>query len=234
MCFSPDSKSVGPHVDMCAANQAISDAIAPWHKSKLGSESGNTSGECFHSAPSARHTSPLQKNVQKQMLVFTFRAMTKPEGLWRTLLTTPPFPAPNSQMGSKSSSFSSPTWAFWVRKASSRFLCCSSRSSSPSFFCKASRFALRMRQGTHTHTDRGWWCRDLYHLHTSDDAQGYRLTANKQWYLLPQLSSTHPLSNSPTSFPHTGVLLTQMQHRWCWRWPVPPQWALCSGARVFF
>lgn len=68
--------------------------------------------------------------------------MTKQEGLWRTLLTTPPFPAPNSQMGSKSSSFSSPTWAFWVRKASSLFLCCSSRSSSPNFFCKASRLAL--------------------------------------------------------------------------------------------
>lgn len=24
-----------------------------------------------------------------------------------------------------------------------------------------------------------------------------------------------------------SVLLTQMQHRWCWRWPVLPRWALC-------
>lgn len=100
-----------------------------------------TSGMCF--IPSNSHTSPVTttKKIQ-QMFIFTFRAITKPEGLWRTLLTTPPFPAPNSHMGSKSSSFSSPTWAFWVRKASSRFLCCSSRSSSPSFFCKASRLAL--------------------------------------------------------------------------------------------
>lgn len=78
--------------------------------------------------------------------IFTFRAMTNPEGLWRTLLTTPPFPAPNSHIGSKSSSFSSPTWAFWVRKASRRLRCCSSRSNSPSFFCKASRLALGGRQ----------------------------------------------------------------------------------------
>ncbi len=72
--------------------------------------------------------------------------MTSLEGLWRTFWTTPPLPAPSSHMGSKSSSLSSPTWAFWVRKASSRFLCCSSKSSSPNFLCKASRLALKTRK----------------------------------------------------------------------------------------
>lgn len=104
--------------------------------------------------------------VFHKLFIFTFRAMTRPEGLWRTLLTTPPFPAPNSQMGSKSSSFSSPTWAFWVRKASSRFLCCSSRSSSPSFFCKASRLALWgemvSSEGINTHTERSYQTRTFY------------------------------------------------------------------------
>lgn len=93
---------------------------------------------CLVTAPSN-----CLESLAAEKKIFTFRAMTRPKGLWRTLLTTPPFPAPNSHMRSKSSSFSSPTWAFWVRKASSRFLCCSSRSSSPSFLCKASRLALR-------------------------------------------------------------------------------------------
>ncbi len=76
----------------------------------------------------------------------TFRAITRPEGLWHTLLTTPPFPAPSSQICWKSSSFSSPRLAFCVRKASRRFFCCSSKSSSSSFFCRASRFALRLKK----------------------------------------------------------------------------------------
>lgn len=80
--------------------------------------------------------------------------MTSLEGLWRTLWTTPPLPAPSSHMGSKSSSLSSPTWAFWVRKASRRFLCCSSKSSSPNFLCKASRLALKTeKQDQVRHTE---------------------------------------------------------------------------------
>lgn len=60
-------------------------------------------------------------------------------------------------MGSKSSSLSSPTWAFWVRKASRRFLCCSSKSNSPNFLCKASRLALKtdnQDQVRHTEVSR--------------------------------------------------------------------------------
>lgn len=101
--------------------------------------------EC-HSVVSMSYSMHLKEYNKFRMFIVTFRAMTKPEGLWRTLLTTPPFPAPNSHIGSKSSSFSSPTWAFWVRKASRRLRCCSSRSNSPSFFCKASRLALWARQ----------------------------------------------------------------------------------------
>lgn len=68
--------------------------------------------------------------------------MIIPEGLWHSLLTTPPLPAPSSQIRWKSSSLSSPTLAFWVRKASSLFFCCSSRSSSSKIFLSASRLAL--------------------------------------------------------------------------------------------
>lgn len=97
----------------------------------------------------------------------TFLAMTSLEGLWRTLWTTPPLPAPSSHMGSKSSSLSSPTWAFWVRKASRRFLCCSSKSNSPNFLCKASRLALKrggkQDQVWHnvTYAGKTWVCRKV-------------------------------------------------------------------------
>lgn len=72
----------------------------------------------------------------------TFLAIIRPEGRWETLNTTPPLPAPSSQIFSKSSSFSSPTFCFCVRKASRRFRCCSSNSNSSSFFCNASKFVL--------------------------------------------------------------------------------------------
>ena len=41
----------------------------------------------------------LQTVLISNLKSITFRAMTKLEGLWRTLFTTPPFPAPSSQMG---------------------------------------------------------------------------------------------------------------------------------------
>ena len=77
----------------------------------------------------------------------TFLAMMRPEGLCWTLVTTPPFPAPSSEILSKSSSVSSPTLAVGVRKASSRFFCCSSSSSSSSFFWRSTKFALQRPQG---------------------------------------------------------------------------------------
>lgn len=42
----------------------------------------------------------------------SFLAMMRPEGLCWTLVTTPPLPAPSSEIRSKSSSLSSPTLAF--------------------------------------------------------------------------------------------------------------------------
>lgn len=68
--------------------------------------------------------------------------MIIPEGLWHSLLTTPPLPAPSSQMRWKSSSLISPTLAFWVRKASNLFFCCSSRSNSSNILLSASKLAL--------------------------------------------------------------------------------------------
>lgn len=68
--------------------------------------------------------------------------MIIPEGLWHSLLTTPPLPAPSSQIRWKSSSLISPTLAFWVRKASNLFFCCSSRSNSSNIFLSASKLAL--------------------------------------------------------------------------------------------
>uniref|UniRef100_A0A8D2MM11 BZIP domain-containing protein n=1 Tax=Zonotrichia albicollis TaxID=44394 RepID=A0A8D2MM11_ZONAL len=84
---------------------------------------------------------------QHSQPLVTLRAITSPEGLCCTLVTTPPLPAPSSQILSKSSSFSSPTLAFCVRKASRRFFCCSSSSSSSSFFCKSTRLALERGGG---------------------------------------------------------------------------------------
>lgn len=83
------------------------------------------------------------QDIHQSSLLLTFLAMIIPDGLWHSLLTTPPLPAPSSQIRWKSSSFSSPTLAFWVRKASNRFFCCSSRSSSSSIFLSASKLALR-------------------------------------------------------------------------------------------
>lgn len=78
----------------------------------------------------------LEQNVTAHSThsLLTFRAIMSPEGLCCTLVTTPPLPAPSSEILSKSSSFSSPTLAFCVRKASRRFFCCSSSSNSSSFF----------------------------------------------------------------------------------------------------
>lgn len=70
----------------------------------------------------------------------TLRAIVSPEDLWRTLQTTPPFPAPSSWSFSKSSLLSSPIVCFCERNCSSRFRCSVSRSSSFSFLTSASRF----------------------------------------------------------------------------------------------
>lgn len=88
------------------------------------------------------HTGVKKNSFQTAVLQLTFLAIIRPEGRWETLKTTPPLPAPSSQIFSKSSSFSSPTFCFCVRKASKRFRCCSSNSSSSSFFCSASKFVL--------------------------------------------------------------------------------------------
>lgn len=105
-------------------------------------------------SPVSRGTCPTARCSRAQgwsacphRLPLTFLAMMRPEGLCWTLVTTPPFPAPSSEIRSKSSSLSSPTLAFWVRKASSRFFCCSSSSSSASFFWRSTKFALQRPQG---------------------------------------------------------------------------------------
>lgn len=97
---------------------------------------------CLHRPPPAERT-----DGTPALPPLTFLAMMRPEGLCWTLVTTPPFPAPSSEILSKSSSLSSPTLAFWVRKASSRFFCCSSSSSSSSFFWRSTRFALQRPRG---------------------------------------------------------------------------------------
>ncbi|KAG7245389.1 hypothetical protein INR49_010840 [Caranx melampygus] len=109
----------------------------------------------------------------------TFLAIIRPEGRWETLKTTPPLPAPSSQIFSKSSSFSSPTFCFCVRKASRRFRCCSSSSSSSSFFCSASKFVLT--KSLHIHGDAvlslGWlwaawvFCRQELEVEEAGDTE---------------------------------------------------------------
>lgn len=70
----------------------------------------------------------------------TFRAIISPLGLCKTLVTTPPFPAPNSANLSKSSAFSSPIFLFSARNASSLSRCKVSSSSSSIFFRISSTF----------------------------------------------------------------------------------------------
>ena len=71
----------------------------------------------------------------------TFCAMIRLVGLCRTCHTTPPLPAPSSPNFSKSSMTSSPTSFFCLRNSWRRSRCCSSSSSSCSFFWSFSRFA---------------------------------------------------------------------------------------------
>ena len=106
--------------------------------------------QCLSDIPkkTAVFHSVFMKVVPLLSPLLTFLAIIRPEGLWETLKTTPPLPAPSSQIFSKSSSFSSPTFCFCVRKASRRLRCCSSNSSSSSFFCSASKFVLRQMMKT--------------------------------------------------------------------------------------
>ena len=72
----------------------------------------------------------------------TFRAIIRPLGLCKTLVTTPPFPAPNSANLSKSSAFSSPIFLFSARNASNLSRCKESSSSSSNFFRISSTFCM--------------------------------------------------------------------------------------------
>ena len=69
----------------------------------------------------------------------TFLAIVSPVFLCSTRQTTPPLPAPNSLILSKSSEFSSPTVCFSVRNCSSLRRCSESRSSSFNFLVSASQ-----------------------------------------------------------------------------------------------
>ena len=78
----------------------------------------------------------------RKTLCPTFLAITRPVVLWRTFITTPPFPAPSSPILSNTSAVSSPTVCFCVRKCSSLCLCWSSMSSSFSFCVRDSMLGL--------------------------------------------------------------------------------------------
>lgn len=72
-------------------------------------------------------------NIYKDLLT-TFLAMMRSVGLCKTLVTTPPFPAPSSSNFSKSSELRSPILRFSARNDIRRSLCSSSISKSLSFF----------------------------------------------------------------------------------------------------
>ncbi len=79
--------------------------------------------------------------VKTLTVVSTLRAMTSLEGECVTFHTTPPFPAPNSPILTKSSVFSSPIFFFSVRNSCNLFLCVSSSSRSSSFCWSSSTFS---------------------------------------------------------------------------------------------
>jgi len=123
------------------------------------------------------------REVEKLWL-WTFLAIVSSVFLCSTCQTTPPLPAPNSLIFSKSSAFSSPTVCFCVKNCSRRTRCSESRSSSFNFLVSASQLVQPLSSLLPT---------QHHHYHSSYKCSHFTQTYTKWLYstvaLVPPIST---------------------------------------------